>query len=189
MVDFGNAPPENITVITPDGEHVVSVPRLVAAQLGELFSPGANSKLAEGVALLRERSLEGDVDKLRQSIQENPDCVSCHGELAEMLVQKGDRAGAIAEYKEVVRIMPGSADSHYMLGIQFEAEGATQANARYRYDPKSHTLRAASSPNPKTAHADYESALEQYRLAHKLAPDSLTYKQAYQRLAKKLKHP
>ena len=72
---------------------------------------------------------------------------------------------------------------------QFEADGATKAYANYHFDPKSRTNRPGSSTLSKTARADYESALEQYRLAHQLVPDNPKYKEAYDRLAKKLKHP
>src|SRR5579859_4988799 len=203
--NLGTAPPGYITVISPDEEHVFSVTRLLAAQWGKLFSSGANSdktipplthrssdytdSLAEGVALRRGRNLEGAISKFRDAIQADPNCVPCHGMLADTYAQKGDRASAIAEYKEVVRIEPDNPDSHFMLGVQFEADGATKAYANYHFDPKSRTNRPGSSTLSKTARADYESALEQYRLAHQLVPDNPNYKEAYDRLAKKLKHP
>ena len=76
-----------------------------------------------------------------------------------------------------------------MLGAQFEAEGATKAYNGYHFDAKSRTGLPGSSTLSKSARANYESALEQYRLAHKLAPDNESYKEAYERIKRQLRHP
>jgi len=145
--------------------------------------------MQEGESLRRERDLDGAISKFRQAIQAELNCAMCHRVLADTLAQKGYRALAIAEYKEVARIEPDNPENHFMLGAQFEAEGATKMYSGYHFDSKAHTSRPDSSTLPKSARADYESALEQYRLAHKLAPDDKSYKEAYERIERQLKHP
>ncbi len=202
---LGVPPAGNVTLISLDGEHVATVPPSIAAQMSKTDSAGAgpnmthagsngsspefNDFVQQGLVLRRRGDLDGAISKFRESTQAAPDCDWCHSMLAETLAQKGDRAAAIAEYQEVARIMPKNPDAHFTLGAQFEAEGATQANAQYHYDPKPHTNRAGSSTLTKAARADYESALEQYRLAHQLAPGIPKYQEAYERLERKLKHP
>ena len=199
---LGERPAGNVTLITPDGEHVVSVPPSLAPGTDEQDLTSDSSEFRSSPALPRysllmqqsamrmmSRNVEGAIAKFREAVQTEPDCVACHRLLAEALAQKGDRPGAIAEYKEVVRIEPDNAEHHFTLGAQLEAEGATQAYAGYHFDPKTRTSRPSSSAMPKTARADYESALEQYRLAHQLAPGNASYKEAYERLRRQLKHP
>jgi len=142
-----------------------------------------------GAILQRGRDLEGAIAKFRQAIQLEPNCAFCHRALADVLAQKGDRDAAIAEYKEVVRIESDNPEHHFVLGAQFEAQAATEAYAGYRFDAKTRTGRPRSSTPPKTALANYESALEQYRLAHELAPGNPSYKEAYRRLQRQLTRP
>jgi len=99
--------------------------------------------------------------------------------------QKGSSPGvrdfAISQYQRAVDLAPNNPELHFKLGAEFEARGAAAA-----------TSSAARPPGPalpEAARADYESALEQYRLAHQLAPDNSSYKQAFERLSRLLKRP
>ena len=202
---LGKRPAGYVTLITPDGDHVASVPASLSSFLAGQGATSVASDSAAGSAqpsmpdyvgamqqgemLRRERDLEGAIGKFRQAIHAEPNCALCHRTLADTLAEKGYRALAIAEYKEVVRIEPDNPDHHFMLGAQFEAEGATKMYSGYHFDAKSRAGHPGSSILPKSARADYESALEQYRLAHQLAPDATSYKEAYERIERQLKHP
>jgi tetratricopeptide (TPR) repeat protein len=194
-----------VTLITPDGEHVVNVPPSIAAQMAKTdstetgsnlpqassygSSPGFSDSMQQGLILRRQKLFDNAIAKFREATQAAPDCDWCHSMLAETLLQKGDRAAAIAEYKEVVRITPKNPDAHYILAAQFEAEGATQESTGYHFDPKTHTNRPRSAAMSKAIRTDYESAMQEYGMAHQLAPDIPKYQQAYERQARKLKHP
>lgn len=202
---LGKQPPGYVTMITPDGDHVASVPASLSSFLAGQGATNVTSDstagsaqpsvpdylgaMQQGEMLRRGRDLDGAIGKFRQAIQAEPNCALCHRTLADTLAEKGYRALAIAEYKEVVRIEPDNPDHHFMLGAQFEAEGATKMYRGYHFDAKSRTGHPGSSTLPKPARADYESALEQYRLAHQLAPDARNYKEAYERIERQLKHP
>lgn len=178
----GENPPGNITLITPDGEHVVSVPADLALRSGEQDSGGDPSDqkstpalpefmdlIKEGARLMSSRNIEGAIARFREAVQSEPNCGGCHQLLAEALMQKGDRSAAIAEYKELVRIEPDNAEHHFTLGAQLEAQGASKMAG--------------------AARKNYEAALEQYRLAHELDQENKSYKEAYARLRRRLKHP
>jgi tetratricopeptide (TPR) repeat protein len=120
----------------------------------------------------------------RRAIQSEPDCAKCHRRLAEILMQEGDRSAAIAEYQETVRVEPDNPEDHFMLGVQLEARAATASQSGYHFNPQTRSSRPAI---PKKARADYEAALEQYGLAHQLAPQKSTYKEAYERVKGYLK--
>lgn len=198
---LGKPPAGNVTMVTPDGEHLVSMPAGLVAGAEKADLPGAaagsvaGAPLPEylnamtlGSILLRGLDLEGAIGKFRQAILLEPNCAVCHRALADTLAQKGERAAAIAEYEEVVRVEPDNPDHHFMLGAQFEAQAATEAYAGYQFDPKTHTGRPRSSNLPKSARADYESALEQYRMAYQLAPGNTSYKEACSRVQQQLTH-
>ena len=195
-------PPGNVTMVTPDGEHVVSVPADLAPGRAEQDHSGDSSDqkappalpaytslMQQGSRLMMSRNIDGGIAVFREAVKAEPDCALCHAALAEALAQKGDRPGAIAEYKEVIRIEPDNPEHHFMFGLQLEAKAATQAYAGYHFDPQTRTSRPANSALPKAAREDFESALEQYRLAHQLAPENASYKEAYERLRLQLKRP
>jgi len=99
--------------------------------------------------------------------------------------QKGSSPGvldvAIRRYQQALDFTPNDPELHFKLGGEFEARGAA-----------ADTSSAARPPGqalPEAARADYESALEQYRLAHQLAPDNSSYKEAFERLSRLLKRP
>jgi tetratricopeptide (TPR) repeat protein len=202
---MGKPPAGYVTMITPDGDHVVSapaslIPFLAARGATNVASDSAAGStqpsvpdylgaIQEGEILRRERDLDGAISRFRQAIQAEPNCAMCHRVLADTLAQKGYRALAVAEYQEVARIEPDNPENHFMLGAQLEAAGATKLYSDYHFDSKSRTNRPSGSTLPKSARADYEFALEQYRLAHELAPGDKSYKEAYERIERQLKHP
>lgn len=202
---LGKPPAGTVTMITPDGKHVVTRPASLAPagekqdsssgnqprEAAQAPSPEYAAAMQEGLIFRQGRNLEGAITKFRQAIQTEPNCGACHRVLADTLAEKGDRAGAITEYREVVRLEPDNPEVHYMLGVQLEASGATQAysGGGLHFDPKTNTLHPVNPVLPRSARVDYQSALEQYRLAHQLAPAEAGYKEAYERLQKQLRHP
>ena len=143
--------------------------------------------MRQGEILQREGNLEGAIGMFRQAAQLQPDEVKCHLLLADALVQKGDRAAAILEYQETVKLEPDNAECHFLLGAQLEARGATAEYSRDDFNPSASSSQSGSLALPKTARADYEAALEQYRLAHQLAPQNPAYNEAYERMKSRLK--
>jgi len=136
---------------------------------------------------MRSGHLQEAIEVFRQAIQSQPNDIKCHRLLADVLVQKGDRAAAIVEYQEIVKLEPDNAENHFMLGAQLEARGATAGYTREDFKPQTDSNQPGNLPLPKTARADYEAALEQYALAHQLAPQSPVYNEAYERLKSRLK--
>lgn len=180
MWGLADHPPGNVTLITPDGEHMVSVPAELALgsggqtdagdapdQAATAVMPEFMELIQQGTRLMSSRNVEGAIAKFREAVQSEPNCGGCHQLLAEALMQKGDRSAAIRELKELVRIEPDNADHHFTLGAQLEAQEASKM--------------------PGAARKNYEAALEQYRIAHKMAPNNASYKEAYQRLQRRLK--
>jgi tetratricopeptide (TPR) repeat protein len=123
----------------------------------------------------------------RQAIQSQPDCAKCHRLLGGALAQKGDRSAAIVEYQETVKLEPDNAEDHFMLGAQLEARGASAGYTRDDFKSQTDSSQPDYLALPKAARADYEAALEQYALAHQLAPQSPVYNEAYERLKGRLK--
>ena len=91
------------------------------------------------------------------------------------------RDAAISQYQRAVDFAPNNPELHFKLGAEFEARGAAAAT--------SSASRPPGPALPEAARADYESALEQYRLAHQLAPDNSRYKEAFERLSRLLRRP
>ena len=91
--------------------------------------------------------------------------------------------------QQAVQFVPNDSGLHFTLGLQFEARGATTAYGGYGLDSGKLTARPPGLALPKAARADYESALEQYRLAHQLAPNNSSYKEAYERVSRLLRGP
>jgi Flp pilus assembly protein TadD len=143
--------------------------------------------MRRGQLLQREGDLEGAIGMFRRAVQFQPDEVKCHRLLADALVQKGDRAAAILEYQETVKLEPDNAECHFILGAQLEARGASAEYSRDDFKPPASSSQSGSLTLPKTARADYEAALEQYRLAHQLAPQNPAYTEAYERMKSRLK--
>ena len=91
--------------------------------------------------------------------------------------------------QQAVQFVPNDSGLHFTLGLQFEARGATTAYGGYGFDRCKGKLTAPGPALTKAARADYESALEQYRLAHHLAPNNSSYKEAYERVSGLLRRP
>jgi Flp pilus assembly protein TadD len=52
-----------------------------------------------------------------------PDAAAVHDILAMALDKQGDHDGALAEYREVVRLRPDEASAHFSLADALEAKG------------------------------------------------------------------
>jgi tetratricopeptide (TPR) repeat protein len=75
-----------------------------------------------------------------------------HYNLGNALRKKGDRDGAIAEYRTAIRLQPDLAAAHYNLSNALETKG------------------------------DRQGALEESRTAYMLDPKNSTYKRKHERL-------
>jgi tetratricopeptide (TPR) repeat protein len=197
--ELGTPPPESVTVVTDD-QHLVRIAGPTGAAPGREDSgertpatPVVSSPpphlvdMSKGEFLQLTGNVEGAIAMFRQAIQSEPNCAACHRVLADALLQKGDRDGAIVEYQETVRIEPDNAEYHFMLGAQLEARGATAAYTGGQFNAQTRSSRPGSPALSKTARADYQAALEQYGLAHQLAPQDSAYKDAYERMRGQLK--
>jgi len=131
--------------------------------------------------LRRSGHLQEAIEVFRHAIQSQPNDVKCHRLMAETLVQKGDRAAAIVEYQGIVKLEPDNAENHFVLGAQLEARGASAG-----YERDDFSKQPGSLAPPKSAQADYQAALEQYQLAHRLAPLNPAYTEAYARMKSRL---
>jgi hypothetical protein len=91
------------------------------------------------------------------------------------------RDAEILRYQQALAFTPNDPELHFALGEEFETRAVTAATSSGPRPP---------SPDlPEAARKDYESALEQYRLAHQCAPDNPRYKEAFERLSRLLKRP
>jgi WD40 repeat protein len=79
-------------------------------------------------------------------------------------------SAAILRYQRALDLTPNDPQLHFALGAWFEARAVTAAGP-----PGPEDL-------PEAARKDFQSALEQYRLAHQLAPDNPSYTGAFERL-------
>ena len=91
------------------------------------------------------------------------------------------RDAAILRYQQALNLTPNDPELHFKLGAEFEARAAAAAT--------SSGARPPGPDLPEAARKDYDSALEQYRLAHQLAPDNPRYMEAFERLSRLLKRP
>src|SRR5438067_1602731 len=55
--------------------------------------------------------------------QANPDDAEAHYNLGNALYVKGDHDGAIAEYREAIRVKPDHAEAHHNLGSALDDKG------------------------------------------------------------------
>jgi tetratricopeptide (TPR) repeat protein len=110
-----------------------------------------------GNALWDKGDLDGAIAEFREGVRLDPNNDLAHNNLGSALLAKGDHDGAIAEFREALRLNPNFDPGHYSLGVLLEGKGDRQA------------------------------ALEEYRAAYALKPDNSDYKNAYERLLRKLK--
>jgi len=179
--------PSAEAVTAPAGLESSSARAVETAHAPEQSAPSFHLRdIRQAEILQRSGHLEEAIKVFRQAIQSQPNDIKCHRLLADALVQKGDRAGAIVEYQEIVKLEPDNAEDHFMLGAQLEAQGATAGYTRDDFKPQTKSSQPGNLALPKTALADYEAALEQYALAHKLAPRSPVYNEAYERMKSRL---
>jgi tetratricopeptide (TPR) repeat protein/peroxiredoxin len=198
MMDAAASQQANAGMANPGAEHGLQAPGGTAAATARDASSEGNpgvpltsandaavsfgTDMRQAEILKREGDLEGAIGMYRQAVQAQPNEIKGHRLLADALAQKRDRAGAILEYQEVVKLEPGNAEYHFTLGAQLEARGASAGYARGDFSKQPGSLAL-----PKTAQADYEAALEQYQLAHQLAPQNSAYTEAYERMKSRLR--
>ncbi|HXX21982.1 MAG TPA: redoxin family protein [Terriglobia bacterium] len=171
----------------PTGNESSSDRTVGATHTAEQAAPSFHLRdIRQGEILMRSGHLQEAIAVFRQAIQSQPNDIKCHRLLANALVEKGDRAAAIVEYQEIVKLEPDNAENHFVLGAQLETRGATAGYSRDDFRPQTDSNQPGNLALPKTARSDYEAALEQYALAHKLAPQSPVYNEAYERLKSRL---
>ncbi len=100
---------------------------------------------------------DGAIDSAHTALRLDPNNSEAHYQLGFALGAKNDLDAAIAELREAVRLRPEDADSHYFLGVALEAKG------------------------------DVRAALEQYRLARQFGRDDEKFREAFEKLSRKLK--
>lgn len=95
---------------------------------------GGGALLALGVLTWRHAATFRDSETLyRSTLAENPAAAMAHNNLAILLAQRGDRAGAQAEFEAAVRLQPAWAEAHFNLGSLLQQMGKTPAaEAEYR---------------------------------------------------------
>ena len=76
-----------------------------------------------------------------------------HTNLGGVLAARGDRNGAIAEYRTALRLEPGDALAHHNLGMELWAIGGREAASEEFY--KAYRL----APNHPTVRKTYENLL------------------------------
>jgi Flp pilus assembly protein TadD len=90
-----------------------------------------------------------DTPKVTADTIVRPDEAMAHCDLGTALKAQGDLDGAIAEYRDALRLQPDNAMAHYDLGRVLWAKG------------------------------DREAAFEEFHTAHRLAPNEPTIRQIF----------
>jgi len=106
--------------------------------------------------------------------------------------QMGNLDGAIAEYREALRLSPNNGDVHVYLGVGLAArgdwDGATaERREALRLDPRLARAHALLGSVLKDK-GDLVGALEEYRTAFVLDPRNPDYRQAYEGLLQRINH-
>jgi Tfp pilus assembly protein PilF/tRNA A-37 threonylcarbamoyl transferase component Bud32 len=111
----------------------------------------------------------------REAVRRNPDSPSAHGNLGNVLLDKGQLDEAITEYRKVIRLKKGSSEAHNNLGIALARKGRLdEAIAEYQealrlkpdFAPTHNDLGIALG-----AKGRLDEAIAEYRRAIALAPD------------------
>jgi tetratricopeptide (TPR) repeat protein len=102
------------------------------------------------------------------------------------LSQKNDQDGAIAEYREAIRLNPKNQGAHINLGNRLGFKGDWDgATAEYSEAVRLNSNSSAAHYLLGTAYEhknNSQAALQEYRTASELAPQNPTYQKAFQRL-------
>jgi tetratricopeptide (TPR) repeat protein len=105
------------------------------------------------------------------------------------LHDKQDWDGAIAESREALRLDPNEAWAHAVMGMALGGgkgdwqAAVTEERAALRLNPNDDTAHCALGVALE-ATQNREEALQEYRAARELKPESESYREAYERLAK-----
>ncbi len=160
-------------------------------RLSQLNHDDDNVHYNLGVALANKGNWDGAMAEFREALRLNPNNDGAHVALGYGLVVKGDWEGGIAEYREALRLNPKSEMAHVYLGKTLEIKGD--------WDGEISEERQALRLNPNDAEAhyrlgfalerktDHRGALEEYRSAFELDPKNSVYREAYERLLKKVR--
>jgi protein O-mannosyl-transferase len=119
-----------------------------------------------------------DIETLwRSTLADNPGSWMAHENLGNVLAEKGDVAGAIAQCRLALAIRPDLADCHTALAVKLSEQGAmTEAIAQYRQalDIRPDSARARYDlANTLIQQGDIAGAIVQYRIALRLRPNEL----------------
>lgn len=115
------------------------VAALTAGKPGDAIAPllDAERRLPErvepgyylGLASYGKHDLEQAETKFRQTLKRSPNLAVAHNELAAVLFQRGNRAAAVAELEEALRLEPGNTKMRANLDQALREPGAKTGNA------------------------------------------------------------
>ncbi|HXN49202.1 MAG TPA: VWA domain-containing protein, partial [Bryobacteraceae bacterium] len=168
--------------------HRYSDYRLAGSQrTGVPAAAGSNTEdpwemLDRSIAMAGAKRTAESIALLRQALRFNPEMAPARYHLAATLSATGDVTGAEAELREALRRSPDLGPAHNFLGILlFKRGDLGDATAELR-------VSAQLQPEDATVHfnlaealekADPKAALDEYRIASTLAPDSAAFKARY----------
>jgi tetratricopeptide (TPR) repeat protein len=84
--------------------------------------------LVFGTASWQRARIYGNDETLwTDTLAQNPDCWMAHNNMGQLLLEKGQPADAIAQYKKTLELNPGYAEAHYNLALALDQKGQVDA--------------------------------------------------------------
>lgn len=122
-----------------------------------------------------------------RSLGANPNNDRTHASLGWALANKGDLDGAVAEYREALRLNPDNGNAHYLLGLALGKKGdwdgaMAECREALRLDPNNAIAHHALGMVLERE-GNFEGALREYRVAHNLDPQNPEYRKRCERLS------
>ena len=112
------------------GQPASAIEQFQRAMQDEPISADADVDNNLGIALAAAGRPDEAVRAFRQALTLAPEMTGAHYNLANLLLQKGDAAGAIDHFELAASGMPASADVHYGLGVALASAGHVDEAAR-----------------------------------------------------------
>jgi serine/threonine-protein kinase len=143
-----------------------------------------------GDALAKAGNWDGAIGEYRQAISLQPNSAEAYKGLALVLAQKRDWNGEIAAMSHAIRLKPDDAEEYENLGAalgwlgDWDGEISAEQKALSLRPGYPGALNALGVGLERKGRK--QAALEEYRQAHQLSPDSTTIQANYDRLAKML---
>lgn len=147
---------------------------------GQWYAPAGRLRLLPLVSYLVARGYLEDgqayVEQFRSHLASDADFSKLLAQLGTALLERGDRRGAFAWYRQSLEVRPDDAETHYNLGVVLAAEGSyDEAGAHYRQaielapdEAKMHNNLASML----ASQGKYGEAIEHFRHVLTIQPDS-----------------